>query len=62
MSQRRIEECAQFLEELMEATAEAASEDGYFLEQMANESALAAGFTEAEIEAAWAVVDNQEGA
>lgn len=60
MSQRRIEQCAQFLEDEIEAAEEGL--DGDWVERMITESALAAGFTEAEIEAAWAVVDNQEGA
>lgn len=56
----RIRRCAQFIEDELEASGDTV--DGDILEELISESALAAGFLETEVEAAWALVDNQEGA
>jgi hypothetical protein len=55
MSKQQIETCAAFIEALLEL-------DGDTLEELINETALAAGYTEPEIEEAWAIVNDREGA
>ena len=66
MNQQRIEACATFLQDTMDAEDDefpgASAVDGDFFDEMIRESALSAGFTEPEIEAAWSWINEQEGA
>lgn len=66
MNKLRVIMCAEFLEGMLEDLQESSSDLEELLEELLDDSlkvaALRAGFLEAEIVAAWDIVNEQEGA